>query len=184
MKRSRSWPRPVAAAALAVLSASPGLATAAPTLIGDSVTFILREPGGTAALGLVAGTGEGSLGTAAGTFRPFFTDDSMSLGFLPAFPLRPFEAGTVLSLEDIDALVVGASLSAAFGDAGFVPGDLSFTANSVSLNLGGKVLAFETPYVLTLSLADPSALPEPATLALAMLGLGGIAASAVGRRRP
>ena len=110
--------------------------------------------------------------------NPFFSVDlgasSVLLTLISSGGLS-MGAGEVLTLSGLDN-ILGATLNFS-QSAGFIASDISFTANSLTLVLNGS---FWTPGQQALVDVVVASVPEPATLALLVLGL---AAATLSRRR-
>ncbi len=158
----------------------PGTAKA--TLIGDEVTIALLESGEISST-VTGVAGVVPLAVVDGNYRfdLIFGDSFIELGFSSQGGDGWLFNDTILVFSGLDwnesgfitdVMLVGGSIS----EADLLRG-LSFTANSVTLDLDGVILFDNTPVRIDLETQhSPTsvAVPEPGTLALFGLGLAGL----------
>lgn len=97
--------------------------------------------------------------------------DKFSVWFLS---LAGWQDGIVLRLSDLDFSQPGSTLSSVSANTNLVGYTLTVGADSIDLGLGGTHFTPSTYFVGTFGV---SSVPEPASLALVVLGLAGVAAS-------
>ena len=175
----------IAAAPLALIVAGPA---AAADFLGDTLNGSYNFPG--------AGTVFSNQGnqvvapTASFTFRtgtPNVTAIVSAASVLLTFDATGGFTGAAFNgvvLTDLTrGDITGFTLDSATTLAGFDQSRLSFTANSLSLNLQGLANTRSDRVLANVSFAGASAVPEPAAWALMLVGFGVIGA-ALRRARP
>jgi len=116
--------------------------------------------------------------TYSSTFKLDVDGNKFSIWFLT---LAGWQDGIVFRLSDLDFSLPGSTLSSVSADTNLVGYTLTVGADSIDLGLGGTHFTPSTYFVGTF---DVSSVPEPASLALVMLGLMGVAASRRRSRNP
>lgn len=182
----RLFARLLALPVVAVSLLAFAVPSVAATLTGDTVTSQYFFPNGGNLLGTqnsTVGAGvevscPGAFGVCPigllGTYTVDFTSDTISfdqqIGYADAYTSATFN-GWVFSSLDFGAGITNLSLFS-YGITGLDMSRLSFTADTITLNLQGLSVEANNGWRLQL---NPSAVPVPASGALLLAGLGGLA---------